>query len=494
MKQHLIIETTLKQNAKDRFTTVDELDSILNRYSDAENISLGYRYPINILSNWQTLLNRALEVSVNNRNLKKIFVYFFSTKTPLKDIDLFFDTYKTYSDKIHLIIDITDGLSDNTVDFTKKNYRLEKPFDICLRIKNNRPDINKIKELIQKIGQKISVNPEIYFDNMASEGFSLNIAKPFDIGTRIAFQKNYNRLFSKLKKDFDIKDNNPEFEDCSHFFKRKPCKKLFFSPYFFKNKATICCLDDDLKHSYDLSCSDIVERKNKYLHIMGYFDRIEKCSICPGYEAITETELFSFLKEEDNESLIENYKNRIKTGFFFHIYKPDNIEGLLTFPENKIPEETGIPNSLKKHREDDFCCGWTRILKKENGRLFSGCREAKIPVEDYDDFCKSLSGLDYSNIPDKCFYCREKFSLDPVHDREYHYRFSENDIHKSDIKTKDNLIFNIALSRMENHDLNGDHSILLKKLNRYLKWRYFLFAKPSKRLKDEAVKMRGGYG
>jgi len=484
-----MIETSLKLVDNYSHSILDEIKKTLETLDNISGFSLGIRNPIIINPDWKNILNLCSNF-LKEKDLKdRMNLLLFTTKEDGFELEEFFNSFQHISDISRIMIDISKGLSKKTKDFIKSNEESEKAFKISLCIVVNKDTNDNIENIIKDTKtfmKEYDIEPDICLDRFSDSTYSINIKRHINMNNLISNASDYNLLIKSLKNEFNIKLSDEDREFCEDLFKRRPCRYLFENPYCFKEKTTTCIRDKEFRQGYLHEKETSESLRLKTSHIAGLFDKIDICSICPEYDALSDKEVLDFLKKNNAEELFANYKNRIKKGYFFEIYKNRDLEQYLVYPESELLKKAGLLEHKEKHQEDDFCCAWTRILKKEDGKLYSGCKGSKIVIDDYIEFCKRLSIQDYSNIPDSCFYCKKKFSLDQVHDRKYHYRFATDDFFLPDIKTKDNIIINTAIDTLTKKGMQDSITPLLTKINRYTKWRYFILKIKSKKLLEKA--------
>ncbi|MFW5781956.1 MAG: radical SAM protein [Candidatus Muiribacteriaceae bacterium] len=236
----------------------------------------------------------------------------------------------------------------------------------------------------------------------------------------------------QLKERFDIRIND-SIETGEDYFRRLPCLYLFEDPAMSEEWVTICCRDTEFRYRYKHPGEGLVpeERAMRRAHMEGRFENIELCRNCFNYETLPESRVEEYFNDE---ALVGMYRHRLETGLAFEFYNiifetswsVDIIRGFLA--ENNLyalysEKKTGSniyytgTKKLSGNQELDFCVMWLRNLRVSGKKIFTGCHRCRININDFNAFRDSLNNRDYTCLPDQCYYCRDKFSHDPLRDR-----------------------------------------------------------------------------
>ncbi|MCK9224704.1 MAG: radical SAM protein, partial [Candidatus Muirbacterium halophilum] len=442
-----------------KFINLNDIKTIISNLSDYSGISIVNEGEFFCHPQWEDILeliyscdsiqNKYVTLTSNGtlfdeKNqlifIKKILKYKIKTRITISINAATSITYKkiTSSQLFENLINNVKNLFINYVEIDElKNYlSLSVQF---LVIPENSHEIRGFLEFWQNYLDNINIDYDICEDKYKSE-------KNVQIALRRYFSGNYidSELFDEEVKRFDNDINiklSDNIEKGKDFYRRKACRYLFLNPSINNEWVTICCRDSKFDYKYKKigDLENDKEKKFKAYHVEGMFEQIGLCRNCHNYEIMEADEIKNYF---NSKIPYEMYLNRLEKGVCFDFYNISFEENCISdvdfyFSKNKLTSlfstNKDFKNAFyhgfyndKKKGEFDFCVQWLRNASFKDGFLYTGCDECQIKIEKFHLFREKLLNNDYSDIPDKCYYCENKFSYDKLRDR--YYTFGSSNI------------------------------------------------------------------
>ncbi|MGM0607398.1 MAG: radical SAM protein [Candidatus Muiribacteriota bacterium] len=466
-KNCILLETTVICNLKCKFCyknkdnfhfsenesylSVSELKKIFNRKSPYKAVSLINKGEFFVHPDFLKIFEYVMFESYYSPFVQHVFINTNATLlTPevtdklfeiIKKYPVFFvvnfsinafkgETYKYLTGK-----DLRDVVYYNTEYFMKKsslNKSLEKDIKINVQaiiLEENKNELSQFIDFWSEKFKKYNLDFFICEDTCdTGENHSIGFKRMYS-----GFKKEsvlFLKVIQNLKKKYNIFIND-DLETGQNFFKRKACNYLFNQPVIQDDFRTICCRDIYFKHKFPNSDpqKNLFDFYFKALHMLGFFEKISSCRDCFDYEFLKEEELHRI--NFDNK-LKKMYFHRINTGipFEFYFLKGEtsnkkiidnflNKNNFYAFFSNLKLKRAYYFNLLEldKKLEKDFCIAWTGELKFKKNKLFTGCDDIDIEINDFKYFKSKLKQSDFSSIPEKCLECKKKYSYNSNQDR-----------------------------------------------------------------------------